>query len=188
MERWCWVREHVKTSLLWTTIKHLWAEGTATRSQLHCSHSPSGQVCPAHTQRRLESGTKLMSVTQEPEVCVLPGKGLGKSLLKSSNMEGKGIILHSLSPQYIFLYGFRTDRDVPKCPCSQVMHLYPEHSDWQSCQEYCAEDLTSGVKGDDRRSGMRSHQGPSCSGSLGRYVLSPKDVRRDAGKSLEISF
>lgn len=55
-----------------------------------------------------------MSVTQEPEVCVLPGKGLGKSLLKSSNREGKGIIPHSLSPQYIFLYGFRTDCDVPK--------------------------------------------------------------------------
>ena len=114
MERWCWVREHVKTSLLWTTIKHLRAEGTAPRSQLHCSLSPSGRACPAHTQRRLESGKKLMSVTQEPEVCVLPGKGLGKSLLKSSNREGKGIILHTLSPQYIFLHGFRTECDVPK--------------------------------------------------------------------------
>ena len=46
-----------------------------------------------------------MSTTQEPEVRVLPRKGLGKSLLESSNGEGKCIS----RPQPIFLRGFRTD-------------------------------------------------------------------------------
>ena len=48
-----------------------------------------------------------MSTTQEPEVHVLPRKGFGKSLLESSNGEGKCII----RPQPIFIRGFRTDCD-----------------------------------------------------------------------------
>lgn len=51
--------EHMKTSLLWTRIKHPWAVGTAKRSQLHWSHSPWGvglSYIQAET-KRIQEGT-----------------------------------------------------------------------------------------------------------------------------------
>lgn len=56
MERGGWGLEHMKTSLLWTRIKYLWAVGTAKWSQLHWSHSPWwGAGVVLHTSRDNEN-------------------------------------------------------------------------------------------------------------------------------------
>ena len=59
MDRGGWGLEHMKTSLLWTGIKYLWAVGTTKWSQLHWSHSPWG-VGLSFTQAetmRIRAGT-----------------------------------------------------------------------------------------------------------------------------------